>query len=168
MQNTAGTTEHPGGTKLLVTIVVVLLAIGAVAWWLASRNAPPAGQQPGGQQPGTPEVTLPPLPEKIYDVSGTITKVGNGSFTISARIRTDKDTVAEGFRDATLTVRFDDMTKFELRAAYAGDGKVPATTPASASDLKVGQPVDVRSRENIRSAESFVAGQVTIKSVPKQ
>ncbi len=168
MKNTVGSSEHPGGTKLLVTIVVVLLAIGGVAWWLASRSAPPVVPQPGGERPGTPAVTLPPLPEKIYDVSGTVTAVADGNFTISARIRTDKDTIAEGFRDATLTVRYDDATKFEKRAAYAGDGKVPVTAVASAADLKVGLPVDIRSRENIRSAESFVAGQVTIKPSPKQ
>ena len=168
MQNTTEGTEHSGSTKLLVTIVIVLLVIGGVAWWLASRTAPPAGPQPGTEQPGRPETLLPPLPEKIYDVSGTVTAMGEGSFTITSRIRTDKNTIAEGYRDALLTVRYDSATKFEQRAAYAGDGKVPATTVASVTDLKVGVPVDVRSRENIRNSDSFVASQVTIKPVPKQ
>lgn len=167
MQNTTGGNEHAGSAKLLAAIVVVLLAIGGIAWWLASRNAPPAGQQPVGE-PSRDQATLPPLPEKIYDVSGTIAAVSDGSFTVAARVRTDKNTIAEGYRDALLTVRYDAATKFSQRAAYAGDGKVPATADASADDLKVGLPVDVRSRENIRNADSFIAGTVTIKPVPKQ
>lgn len=167
MQNTSGGPEHPGSTRLLVTMVVVLLVIGGVAWWLASRTAPPPSQQPGGQEQRD-QVTLPPLPEKIYDVSGTVTAVGNGSFTLTAKIRTDKDTVAEGFREAQLTVRYDGATKFEERAAYAGDGRVPASSAATAGDLEVGQLVDVRSRENIRNVDSFIAGSVTIKPAPNQ
>lgn len=167
MQNATGGTEHPGSAKLLVTIVVVLLAIGGIAWWLASRSVNTPPPQAGGDQPGTPQVTLPPLPEKIYDVSGTVTAVGDSSFKISSRVRTDKDTVAEGYREVELTVNYDAATKFEKRGAYAGDGKVPASSAASADDLAVGQPVDVRSRENIRDVSSFVAGQVTIKSIAK-
>lgn len=167
MENQAGGSEHPGSAKLLVTIVVVLLALGGIALLLSRRTPPPAQPQPGSQDERE-NATLPPLPEKVYDISGTVTAVGEGSFTISAKVRTDSDRLADGYRDASYTVRYDSSTQFVQRAPYAGDGKVPASEQASAGDLAVGQAVDVRSRENIRNADSFVAGSVTIKPQPKQ
>jgi hypothetical protein len=83
---------------------------------------------------------------------------------VATRLRTDVNTIADGYRDAVLTVQYDAATKFEKRAAYNGSGQVPGTSKASAKDIEVGSLVDIHSRQNIHGLDSFIAGTVTIKA----
>lgn len=152
--------------KLLVVavvVVVILIAVGAAIWWL---NKPQTSKPQPGTNPTTTVSTqeIPPLPNVFYDISGIIKTVEPNQFTITTRIRTEKNTIKDAYRDAVLTVRYDDATKFITRGAISSNGQLPATTKASAADLKVGLGVDVHSRENLHGLDSFVAGQVTIKA----
>ena len=163
------THNRAGKINLAAIIIIVILAIVAVlAWLFLLKPNTPNPQPVAPKPPAKQEVKLPPLPEKFYDLSGVIKEVNTTSFTITARLRTDKNTIAEGFKDVVLTINFDSATKFEKQGVYTGTGQVPATTKATSKDLAPGLGVDIHSRENIRNATSFMASIVTIKPPVKK
>jgi hypothetical protein len=164
MKNESDTSSRSGSAKPLAIVILVLLVIAAGAWWLSHRQSAGPGPSAGNENTNKPAAELPPLPEKYYDIAGTVKEVNQGSFTVATRLRTDVNTIADGYRDAVLTVQYDAATKFEKRAAYNGSGQVPGTSKASAKDIEVGSLVDIHSRQNIHGLDSFIAGTVTIKA----
>lgn len=155
--------NHAGRLAIILLIIVIIVVAGGLAvWWLTKK---PASTPPSTSTPTTTnEFKLPPLPAAFYDISGTVKEVAASSFTLATRLRTDKDTISEGYKDVVLTVKYDPDTRWLKRGPYLGNGQVPTLTPATAKDLAPGLAVDVRSRENLRGLESFMAAEVIIKN----
>lgn len=151
--------------KIVVTFIIlaiVVMALVMLGLWFMKR---PKVSPPPGPVNTTGAIKLLPLPEAFYDITATVKDVGVKSFTVTTRMRTEKNTLEEGYKDVTLTVNYDQATKFLKRGPYTGNGQIPPLVSSTPSELKSGLSVDIRSRENLRGINNgFIAAEVTIKT----
>lgn len=150
--------------KIVVTFIILAIIVTALViagLWFKQTKKSPSGEL--SNAPGA--IKLLPLPEAYYDITATVKDINTTSFTVTTRLRTEKNTLAEGYQDVTLTVNYDQATKFLKRGPYTGNGQIPPLVSSTPSELKPGLSVDIRSRENLRGIkDSFMAAEVIIKT----
>lgn len=152
-------------TAAIITIVIAVIIVAVVVGLLQRRQSPNPAPAPAATPSPTTTQELPPLPEKFYSVSGTVQRVEASSFTVAARIRTESTSVADGFQDVVLTVRYDSATRFRRAGTYTEPGVAPTPVAATAADVAVGTSVTVRGRDNIRGLTEFTAAEIEIRNV---
>ncbi len=149
---------------LTLSIVVALIVGGVVGYFVGSLSGFEKGKTTQQEKlGGLVDLVFPKPPEMIRSASGIITAVNGSSLSLEIGDpedylpHTDGTQQKKVVRTATLTP----STKILLIDSTQIDAQGnPKITELSATDLKVGDAVTVRTDKNIRTETSFDAQQI--------
>ena len=111
------------------------------------------------------EETFPPLPEEIYDASGLVVKTGDHFLEMEAQIQVSRLPLPEGkdVEKKNLKVYITDETEiFWLGTEPLSPSSEPVKNPLTFKDLKPGQLIFIRTKEDIKINQEVTATQIQI------
>ncbi len=111
------------------------------------------------------EETFPPLPEEIYDASGLVVKTGDHFLEMEAQIQVNRLPLPEGkdVEKKNLKVYITDETEiFWLGTDPLSPSSEPVKKPLTFKDLKPGQLIFIRTKEDIKINQEVTATQIQI------
>jgi len=114
------------------------------------------------------EMFYPPLPEEIYSVIGKITKIEGNSILMESQIRVSRLPLPEGKEIETkeIKVNLTDETKIAKIELIVPTTLPPKEifkeTPLKFEDLKVGDQINVTSKENIKGKTEILADRIQL------
>lgn len=105
-----------------------------------------------------------PEPAVIYKRGGEIIEIKGNYLIIKSPIRTQSNELAQAYELKNLTVYLDNNTVFikTSLSEYQQTKNVPASTPNSFNELKVGDEVNVMANVNIKNLTAFTATEVEL------
>ena len=114
------------------------------------------------------EMFYPPLPEEIYSVIGKITKIEGNSILMESQIKVSRLPLPEGkeIEKKNIKVNLTDETKIAKIEMIVPTTLPPKEifkeTPLKFEDLKVGDQINVTSKENIKSKTEILADRIQL------
>lgn len=152
------------GKNALWGIAAIALIIGFFGGWqYGKQNAMQKADTKIQELEKSLNAFLPPLPEVISVIGGTIRTINGDSLTVEIPSFTNRyPKLGESPATETKTIRFAKDTKisgmnFDPKTFKNG---LPQTITISASDLKIGDAVSVTIKENARTEQNLTATEI--------
>jgi hypothetical protein len=111
----------------------------------------------------TLEMFFPPLPQNLYSFSGKITKIEKNSIWVETQIRVSRLPLPEGkeFEKKEIKVNLTDETEI-LKVEYIPPEEPVRKTSLKLTELKVGDQINVISKENIKGKTEILADKIQL------